>query len=517
MSKDNKKLIEKYYDKYSFVVKNKEEFTKLDFAKYNTVKEIELYFKLLIIEQIKNGNLYDMFVRYSEKSSVRDTFDFFSNIILSKYSVDVEPLSSDIEKFVNDNKISSFCKIIGRFNDDEIFDNPLFSLIYDSIGFDNTDEVDESEFNDDSIKLYLKQIGDYPLLDAEQERELFKKLRTTQDEKEKKEVHDFIVDCNLRLVVKVAKKYINRGVPLLDLIQEGNIGLIKAVDKFDYSKGFKLSTYATWWIRQTVTRAIADQGRTIRVPVHMSEKVNKYKSVVRNFTENYGREPSDEEISELTGFTTEVINSIKGIQDNLVSLDMDVHGTSESVFGFGGDDSFGSFIPDESSETPEDYSENNELKEMVTKYIDELTDRERKIIELRFGLKGKGPYTLEEVGKRYGLTRERIRQVEKRARTKIFRRNARVEDPRVRIQIGETRPTKQIIQEFNERMEQQNINFEAIFVTKDVVKLHCKDCGWKNEVLSSHVDGFKCCEKCNNIKEKAVQRVKSYNIKGIEE
>lgn len=517
MGKGNDKLIEKYYEKYGFVVTDKDEFTKLDFMKYGSAKDIKLYFELLIIEQIKKGNLYDMFARYYEKSNVRDSFEFFSNALLSDYATDVEISATDVEKLSNDSRVSGFCKLLGVFEEDEIIENPLFSLVYDSIGLDEDVETDDYDFDDDSLKCYLVEIGKIPLLDAEQERELFNKYNNAKSEEERKEIHDLIVDSNLRLVVTIAKKYINRGVPLLDLIQEGNIGLIKAVDKFDSSKGFKLSTYATWWIRQSITRAIADQGRTIRVPVHMTEKINKYKAITRNYVEKYAIDPTDEQVSELTGFSLELINEIKKIQDNLISIDKEVYSNNESVFGFGGEDSFGSFIPDEESISPEDYSENLELKEMTEKYIDSLTDRERRVLELRFGLRGEEAHTLEQVGHKLGVTRERIRQIEAKGITKLFRKNARYEDPRVRIQIGETRPAKQIVQEFNERMEHQEINIEAIYVTKDVIKLHCNDCGWKHEYLSCRVDEFNFCKNCKSKKEKAAQRVKTNNRKGIED
>ncbi|MEK7537198.1 MAG: RNA polymerase sigma factor RpoD [Patescibacteria group bacterium] len=270
-------------------------------------------------------------------------------------------------------------------------------------------EKEIGELGSDSVQLYLREIGRYALLKREEEVELAKKiLRGDEAAKQK------LIQSNLRLVVSIAKKYIGRSpnLTLLDLIQEGNIGLFRAVEKFDYKKGFKFSTYATWWIRQAITRALADQARTIRIPVHMVETINQYQQVVRRLVQDLGREPLPEEIAAEMAIDVEKVRHIQKISQDTVSLEVPI--------GDEDDDSvLADFVPDEDSITPQMSASHRILKDHLTEIISELTSREQKILEMRFGLKDGVTHTLEEVGQVFGVTRERIRQIEAKALDKI--------------------------------------------------------------------------------------------------
>ena len=261
---------------------------------------------------------------------------------------------------------------------------------------------------DDSVRMYLKEIGKISLLNAEQEKELAQRMQDGDTD-----AKNTLVESNLRLVVSIAKKYMNRGLSLLDLIQEGNIGLIKAVDKFDYSKGFKFSTYATWWIRQAITRAIADQARTIRIPVHMVETINKLTRVQRQLIQDLGREPTIDELAEKMNMPVDKIRDIQRISQDPVSIDKPV-GEEE-------DSHLVDFIPSEEYVSPDDEVSRDLLKEDLIKVLDLLTEREAKVIRLRFGLDDDKQRTLAEVGRSLGVTRERIRQIEAKAIRKLGR------------------------------------------------------------------------------------------------
>lgn len=259
---------------------------------------------------------------------------------------------------------------------------------------------------DDPVKMYLKDIGKVPLLSADDEIELARKMMDG-DESAKRELSV----ANLRLVVSIAKRYVGRGMQFLDLIQEGNLGLMKAVEKFDYQKGFKFSTYATWWIRQAITRAIADQARTIRIPVHMVETINKVVRVQRLLLQQYGREPTPEEIAKEMGIPEQRVVEIQQISQDPVSL--------ETPIGEEEDSHLGDFIEDEQALAPTDVVASNLLKEQLLEILDTLTPREEKVLRLRYGLDDGKPRTLEEVGKEFNVTRERIRQIEAKALRKL--------------------------------------------------------------------------------------------------
>ena len=275
---------------------------------------------------------------------------------------------------------------------------------------DDDDDMNQLGSNvkiNDPVKMYLKEIGRVDLLTHEQEIELAKRI-LEGDEQAKKE----LAAANLRLVVSIAKRYVGRGMLFLDLIQEGTMGLIKAVEKFDYTKGFKFSTYATWWIRQAITRAIADQARTIRIPVHMVETINKLTRIQRQLVQELGREPTAEEIAEkMDGMTPAKVREIQKISLEPVSL--------ETPIGEEDDSHLGDFIEDEGAMSPDDYASNELLKDELNEVLLELTDREEKVLRLRFGLDDGRTRTLEEVGKEFNVTRERIRQIEAKALRKL--------------------------------------------------------------------------------------------------
>ena len=258
----------------------------------------------------------------------------------------------------------------------------------------------------DPVRMYLKEIGRISLLTPEEETEL--SLRVADGDEEAKNI---LAESNLRLVVSIAKRYVGRGLLFLDLIQEGNIGLMKAVEKFDFGKGFKFSTYATWWIRQAITRALADQARTIRVPVHMVEQINKMARIQRQMTLELNREPTDEEIAKKMGISVDKVREVIKVSQDPVSL--------ETPIGEEDDSHLGDFIKDESSLSPEEYATNEILKEEIKAVLETLQPREQQVLELRFGLIDGTSYTLEEVGKRFNVTRERIRQIEAKALRKL--------------------------------------------------------------------------------------------------
>ena len=292
-------------------------------------------------------------------------------------------------------------------DDDDIPDEELLLSDEDEVDMENLDlSIPDGISIEDPVRMYLKEIGKVPLLSAEEEIELAKRMENGDQEAKKR-----LAEANLRLVVSIAKRYVGRGMLFLDLIQEGNLGLIKAVEKFDYRKGYKFSTYATWWIRQAITRAIADQARTIRIPVHMVETINKLIRVSRQLLQELGREPTPEEISEEMGMPVDRVREILKISQEPVSL--------ETPIGEDEDSHLGDFIQDDNVPVPAEAASFTLLREQLVEVLGTLTEREQKVLRLRFGLDDGRARTLEEVGKEFNVTRERIRQIEAKALRKL--------------------------------------------------------------------------------------------------
>ena len=292
-------------------------------------------------------------------------------------------------------------------DDDDIPDEELLLSDEDEVDMENLDlSIPDGISIEDPVRMYLKEIGKVPLLSAEEEIELAKRMENGDQEAKKR-----LAEANLRLVVSIAKRYVGRGMLFLDLIQEGNLGLIKAVEKFDYRKGYKFSTYATWWIRQAITRAIADQARTIRIPVHMVETINKLIRVSRQLLQELGREPTPEEISEEMGMPVDRVREILKISQEPVSL--------ETPIGEEEDSHLGDFIQDDNVPVPAEAASFTLLREQLVEVLGTLTEREQKVLRLRFGLDDGRARTLEEVGKEFNVTRERIRQIEAKALRKL--------------------------------------------------------------------------------------------------
>ena len=297
-----------------------------------------------------------------------------------------------------------------RVQEDEVPERELASIEEENSEEADLENIDltipDSVNLEDPVRMYLKEIGKVPLLTAEEEIELAKRMEEGDEDAKKR-----LAEANLRLVVSIAKRYVGRGMLFLDLIQEGNLGLIKAVEKFDYRKGFKFSTYATWWIRQAITRAIADQARTIRIPVHMVETINKLVRVSRQLLQELGREPTPEEIADKMDIPVERVREIIKISQEPVSL--------ETPIGEEEDSHLGDFIQDDNVPVPAEAAAFTLLKEQLDEVLGTLTEREQKVLRLRFGLKDGRARTLEEVGKEFNVTRERIRQIEAKALRKL--------------------------------------------------------------------------------------------------
>ncbi len=328
--------------------------------------------------------------------------DAFKGLELTEDKMDL------VLEYLEKQKIDIVNAEVGVDNaEDLILDN-------DDIILDDEDEVEiiddvdvlEGVSTEDPVRMYLKEIGNVPLLTTEQEVELAKRVEAGDEEAKKQ-----LTEANLRLVVSIAKKYVGRGMPFLDLIQEGNMGLMKAVDKFDYTKGYKFSTYATWWIRQAITRGIADTGRTIRVPVHMVETINKTLRMTRTLLQELGREPTQEEVAERLNVSVSRVREVLKISRDPVSLDTPI--------GEEDDSHLGDFIEDDSALSPADSAAFSMLRAELATALESLTDRERQVVKLRFGLEDGRARTLEEVGKEFNVTRERIRQIEAKALRKL--------------------------------------------------------------------------------------------------
>ena len=336
---------------------------------------------------------------YSTIADVLESTDLDKNQVDDLY----EALMSKGIEIVSETEHGDFELMLSEENDAEGEDE----LMVDESGeIDLESTIPKSIAVDDPVRMYLKEIGKVPLLTADEEIELAKRMEEGDEEAKRR-----LCEANLRLVVSIAKRYVGRGMLFLDLIQEGNLGLIKAVDKFDYTKGYKFSTYATWWIRQAITRSIADQARTIRIPVHMVETINKLIRVSRQLLQTYGREPTPEEIAEEMGISVDKVREIQKIAQEPVSL--------ETPIGEEEDSHLGDFIPDEDVPAPAEAAAFSMLKEQLVEVLDTLTEREQKVLKLRFGLEDGRARTLEEVGKEFDVTRERIRQIEAKALRKL--------------------------------------------------------------------------------------------------
>ena len=328
---------------------------------------------------------------------IQEINDFFS---------DMELDSDQMEK-VFDYLEANNVDVLRISNDDDDIPDDIVMSDEDDIDVDKIDlSVPDGISIEDPVRMYLKEIGKVPLLSADEEVELAKRMAEGDEEAKKR-----LAEANLRLVVSIAKRYVGRGMLFLDLIQEGNLGLIKAVEKFDYHKGFKFSTYATWWIRQAITRAIADQARTIRIPVHMVETINKLIRVSRQLLQELGREPTPEEIAAELDMPVERVREILKISQEPVSL--------ETPIGEEGDGHLGDFIQDDNVPVPAEAAAQTLLKEQLDEVLDTLTEREQKVLRLRFGMNDGRARTLEEVGKEFDVTRERIRQIEAKALRKL--------------------------------------------------------------------------------------------------
>ncbi len=319
------------------------------------------------------------------------------NDLLEEFDFDVEQVDRLYEKIEGSN-----IKIVEDMELD--LDTDLESIPLETLG--ESEDVAEGINVDDPVKVYLKEIGRVPLLTAEEELALSEQMAAGDAAAAKR-----LSEANLRLVVSIAKRYVGRGMQFLDLIQEGNLGLIKAVEKFDYTKGFKFSTYATWWIRQSITRAIADQARTIRIPVHMVETINRVKKVSSQLLHKNGHEPTAEEIAHEIDMPVEKVSEIMRVSQEPVSL--------ETPIGEEEDSHLGDFIPDDDAPAPAEAASYTLLKEQISKVLSTLTPREEKVLRLRFGLEDGRQRTLEEVGKEFNVTRERIRQIEAKALRKL--------------------------------------------------------------------------------------------------
>ena len=351
--------------------------------------------KAQFAEQLKN--LVELGKKKKNVLEYQEINDFFKGITLNNEQMDL------IFEYLEANGVD----VLRVTEDDALLDNEDMHMEEDEVDLENIDlSVPEGVSIEDPVRMYLKEIGNVPLLTTEQEVELAKRVEAGDEEAKKQ-----LTEANLRLVVSIAKRYVGRGMLFLDLIQEGNLGLIKAVEKFDYRKGYKFSTYATWWIRQAITRAIADQARTIRIPVHMVETINKLIRVSRQLLQELGREPTPEEIAEEMKMPVERVREILKFSQEPVSL--------ETPIGEEEDSHLGDFIKDDNVPVPADAATFTLLKEQLEEVLGTLTEREQKVLTLRFGLEDGRARTLEEVGKEFNVTRERIRQIEAKALRKL--------------------------------------------------------------------------------------------------
>lgn len=356
----------------------------------------EEQFTKILLGLIEKAKLKKNVLEYNEIS------DAFASLELDEDKMDL------VLEYLEKNNIDIMQNGVKDDNGDDLLIDNDDMILEDTEDVELIDDVDvlEGVSTEDPVRMYLKEIGNVPLLTTEQEVALARRVEEGDEEAKKA-----LTEANLRLVVSIAKKYVGRGMPFLDLIQEGNMGLMKAVDKFDYTKGYKFSTYATWWIRQAITRGIADTGRTIRVPVHMVETINKTLRMTRTLLQELGREPTPEEVAEKLNVPVSRVREVLKISRDPVSLDTPI--------GEEDDSHLGDFIEDDSALSPADSAAFSMLKEELGAALESLTDRERQVVRLRFGLEDGRARTLEEVGKEFNVTRERIRQIEAKALRKL--------------------------------------------------------------------------------------------------
>lgn len=377
----------------------------VDITNTNSEQEIITISEDEAINAKFNAKLQELLqIANSKKNVIEDTelIKHFND--LKEVALDLDTMQK-IFNFLEKNGVD-ILQITDDVEEEPAIDDDALVETEDVEKIDFTDTGDISSSTQDPVKMYLKDIGKVPLLSAEEEIELAKRMEAGDEMAKQK-----LAESNLRLVVSIAKRYVGRGMLFLDLIQEGNLGLLKAVEKFDYTKGYKFSTYATWWIRQAITRAIADQARTIRIPVHMVETINKVTRVSRDLLQKLGREPLPEEVGEVMGLPKERVQEIMKIAQEPVSL--------ETPIGEEEDSHLGDFIQDESIPTPVEATNQTLLHEQLDEVVSTLTEREQRVIKLRFGWDDGRPRTLEEVGKEFNVTRERIRQIEAKALRKL--------------------------------------------------------------------------------------------------
>ena len=405
--------------------------TKTKKSKTATVKQVKNNIKKTVSKASKKTTTCKNIKKTKEKKSTKTVVKVKKKRRVSKKRLEMEKKANSIIKkgkergFITHNEI---LKEFPRIEQDIVFLDDLYNKISDAeidviedgdlLEIDKDDSLTVGGFNKkgrraphDSIQMYLKEIGRYPLISGQEEQELAKRIEEGEEE-----AKQLLARANLRLVVSIAKKYASRSpeLTLLDLIQEGNLGLFKAVEKFDWTKGFKFSTYATWWIRQGIARALADQSRTIRIPVHMVETIAKYKQVVRRLSQDLGREPCAEEIAIEMGIQIEKVQMIKKIDHNTVSLERPVGDNDDKS-------TLSEFIADDTGLPPDQQSARRILADQIHEILNDLSEKERKILEMRHGLKKGIIHTLEEVGREFGVTRERIRQIEAKALERIRR------------------------------------------------------------------------------------------------
>ena len=362
----------------------------------NNEEETKTVQKIVEIKSL-DDRINDLIEMGKEKKYVT-----FEQIVESLKGLDVD--NDSLDKIYNE-LMENDIQVIAEGEEEETDIDGVPKNLEEPVLLDDSEITKDININD-PVRMYLKEIGRISLLSPEEELELSEKVAAGDEEAKNK-----LAESNLRLVVSIAKRYVGRGLLFLDLIQEGNIGLMKAVDKFDCDKGYKFSTYATWWIRQAITRALADQARTIRVPVHMVETINKMSRIQRQLTLELNREPSEEELAKKIGISIDKVREVIKISQEPVSL--------ETPIGEEDDSHLGDFIKDESSMSPEEYATNEILKEEIKSVLMTLQVREQEVLELRFGLIDGTCHTLEEVGKKFNVTRERIRQIEAKALRKL--------------------------------------------------------------------------------------------------